>query len=131
MLTEMSWLDIFAEPEPDDLPPDLRRLNRPLVLWYASPVATFGRWSTRPLPTRHVFRRVSGSRCSFPNRICSCTRCLDEKYEPWHEDEVLHEDYGTLVKCRSATPVRLDRQLVPWGKGSRLGSFWERSEASR
>ena len=37
------------------------------------PVTTFGRWSIRRRPTKHVFRRVSGSRCSFPNRICSCT----------------------------------------------------------
>lgn len=36
MLSEMSWLNIFAEPEAGDLPPDLCQLNRPLVLWYAS-----------------------------------------------------------------------------------------------
>ena len=125
MLTEMSWLDIFAEPEPDDLPPDLRRLNRPLVLWYASAGRDF-----RPLvyTTPSYQARLSariGEPLQLPEPNLFVYTCLDEKYEPWHEDEVLHEDYGTLVKCRSATPVRLDRQLVPWAKvrgSARFGS---------
>ena len=79
-------------------------------------------------------RRCGADRCP---RLCSAEplqlpepdlfvyTCLDDEYEPWHEDEVLHEDYGTLVKCRSATEVRLDRQLVPWAKvrgSARFGS---------
>ena len=116
MLSEMSWLDIFAEPDAEELPPDLRRLGRPLVLWYASAGRNF-----RPLvfTTPSYQARLSariGELLQLPEPDLFVYTCLDEDYEPWHEDEVLHEDYGTLVRCRSATPVRLNRQLVPWAK---------------
>lgn len=123
MLSEVSWLDIFAEPEAEDLPPDLRRLNRPLVLWYASAGNDF-----RPLvyTTPSYQARLSariGEPLQLPEPNLFVYTCLDEKYEPWHEDAILHEDYGTLVKCRSATPVRVDRQLVPWANDRGWASF--------
>lgn len=41
MLSEMSWFHILVEPEAGDLPPDLRRLDHPLVLWYPSAARDF------------------------------------------------------------------------------------------
>lgn len=114
MLSEKSWLDIFAEPKAKDLPPDLRQLKRPLVLWYASagddcrPLVF-----TTPAYQARLSERV-GESLQLPEPNLFVYTCLDEEYAPWQEDEVLYEDYGTRVKCRSATPVRLDRQLAPW-----------------
>ena len=135
MLSEMSWLDVFAEPEAADLPPDLRRLNRPLVLWYASAGHDF-----RPLvyTTSAYQERLSariGEPLQFPEPNLFVYTCLDEKYEPWHEDEVLHEDYGTLVKCRgtrwrfwsAGTPCAVERGTVA-GRGAQRRSGPRRAD---
>ena len=123
MLSEMSWLDIFAEPQVDDLPPDLRGLNRPLVLWYASAGDDFRPLVfTAPAYQARLAERI-GEPLQLPAPDLFVYTCLDEKYEPWHEDEVRYEDYGTRVKCRSATPFFLDRQVVPWAIDRRYAPF--------
>ena len=117
----MSWLSVFAEPE--HLPPDVCGLNRPLVLWYASAGNDF-----RPLvyTTSAYQARLEeqiGEPLNLPEPNLFVYTCLDENYEPWHDDEVRYEDYGTRVTCRSSTPVFLDRQLVPWANDRRYAPF--------
>ena len=66
VLLEMSWLDIFAEPEAQYLAPDLRRLNRPLVLWYASAGRDF-----RPLVyTTSAYQERLSARIGEPLQCC-------------------------------------------------------------
>ena len=123
MLSEMPWIDIFAEPEAEDLPPELRRLNRPLVLWYASAGDDFRPLVyTTPTYQTRLSERI-GEPLQLPEPNLFVYTCLDEEYEPWHEDEVRYEDYGTRVTCRSTTPVCLDRQLVPWANDRRYAPF--------
>ena len=119
MLWERSWLDIFAEPEAKDLPPDLRQLDCPLVLWYASAGD-----DCRPLVfTTPAYQTRLAEPLQLPEPNLFVYTCLDEEYKPWQEHEVLYEDYGKLVTCRSATPVRLNRQLVPWANDRGYGPF--------
>ena len=125
MLSELPWIDVFAEPEGEDLPPELCQLDRPLVLWYASAGNDFRPLIyTSPVYQTRLSERI-GEPLQLPEPNLFVYTCLDEEYEPWHEDEVRYEDYGTRVTCRSATPVCLDRQLVPWANDRRyalLGS---------
>lgn len=122
MLSEMCWLDIFAEPKAADFPPDLRRLNRPLVLWYASAGRDFRPLVyTAPTYQERLSARI-GEELQLPEPELFVYTCLETEYEPWPEGTV-YEDYGVRVKCRRATKVRLNRKLVPWENDRGYASF--------
>jgi len=109
----MSWLDLFEDPSV--LPPALRRLRRPTTLWYASAgndwrplVFTSRAWQ------RELAVRSGSSALDLPVPDLFVHTCLGPTGTFFGPGDKLYEDGRSRIECVRATPVRLDRGLVPW-----------------